>query len=150
MPNEFDVYGNYVVNLHVYDMRSRSPTPTYKQPLYGCQPDEPPASLATSNKRNHIYVVVVCVLLFMYAVLHCLYSDGNIITTTAIITDWLNRWALFWVFIFGIIFLDTLKASNSRAFIGQLLTYAKYYASFVYHSFSLKPRHATLPMSGKT
>ena len=39
--SEFDVYKNYVDYLHVYHMRSSSPTPTYKQQLYGCQPDEP-------------------------------------------------------------------------------------------------------------
>ena len=63
-------------------MRSCSPTPTYKQPLYGCQPDEPQASLATTNRCNHVYVVLFFILLFMYAVIHCLYSVGNKITTT--------------------------------------------------------------------
>ena len=80
--SEFYVYENYVVYLHVYHVRSCSPTPTYKQPLYGCQPDEPQASLATTNRCNHVYVVLFFILLFMYAVIHCLYSVGNKITTT--------------------------------------------------------------------
>ena len=82
--SEFYVYENYVVYLHVYHVRSCSPTPTYKQPLYGCQPDEPQASLATTNRCNHVYVVLFFILLFMYAVIHCLYSVGNKITTTTI------------------------------------------------------------------
>ena len=51
----------------------------------GCQPDEPQASLATTNRCNHVCVVLVFVLLFMYAVLHCLYAvgNGNKITTTS-------------------------------------------------------------------
>ena len=80
--SEFYVYENYVVYVHVYHVRSCSPTPTYKQPLYGCQPDEPQASLATTNRCNHVYVVLFFILLFMYAVKHCLYSVGNKITTT--------------------------------------------------------------------
>ena len=55
---EFYVYGNYVVYLHVYHVRSCYPTPAYKQPLYGCQPDEPQASLATTNRYNHVYIVM--------------------------------------------------------------------------------------------
>ena len=82
--SEFYVYENYVVYLHVYHVRSCSPTPTYKQPLYGCQPDEPQASLATTNRCNHVYVVLFFILLFMYAVINCLYSVGNKITTTTI------------------------------------------------------------------
>ena len=81
---EFYVYENYVVYLHVYHVRSCSPTPTYKQPLYRCQPDELQASLATTNRYNHVYVVLFFTLLFMYAVIHCLYSVGNKITTTTI------------------------------------------------------------------
>ena len=38
------------------------PTPTYKQPLYGCQPDEPQASLATTNRCSHVYVVLFIIL----------------------------------------------------------------------------------------
>ena len=68
----------------LYHVRSCSPIPTYKQPLHGCQPDEPQASLATNNRCNLIYVVVVLVLLFMYALLHCLYSVGVKITTTTV------------------------------------------------------------------
>ena len=50
----------------------------------GCQPDEPQASLATTNRCNHVHVVLDVVLLFMYAVLYCLYSVTveNKITTT--------------------------------------------------------------------
>ena len=80
--SEFYVYENYVVYLHVYHVRFCSPTPTYKQPLYGCHPDEPQASLATTNRCNHVYVILFFILLFMYAVIHCLYSVGNQITTT--------------------------------------------------------------------
>ena len=47
-----------------------------------CQPDEPQASLATTNRCNHVYVVLFFILLFMSAVIHCLYSVGNKITTT--------------------------------------------------------------------
>ena len=84
--SQFYVYENYVVYLHVYHVRSCSPTPTYKQPLYGCQPDEPQASLATINICNHVYVVLFFILLFMYAVIHYLYSVGNKITTTTTTT----------------------------------------------------------------
>ena len=80
--SEFYVYENYVVYLHVYHVGSYSLTPTYKQPLYGCQPDEPQASLATTNRCNRVYVVLFFILLLMYAVIHCLYSVGNKITTT--------------------------------------------------------------------
>ena len=79
---EFDVYQNYVVYLHVNHVRSCSPTPTYKQPLYGCQPDEPQASLTNTNRCNHVYVVLFIILLFMYAVIHCLYFVGNKLTTS--------------------------------------------------------------------
>ena len=48
----------------------------------GCQPDEPKASLATTNRCNDVYVVLFFILLFMYAVIHCVYSVGNKITTT--------------------------------------------------------------------
>ena len=88
--SEFYVYENYVVYLHVYHVRSCCPTPTYKQPLYGCQPDEPQASLATTNRCNHVYVVLFFILLFMYAVIHCLYSVGNKITTTIFLPDPMN------------------------------------------------------------
>ena len=67
----------------------RGPAPNYKQPLYhvyGCQPDEPQASLATTNRCNHVYLVLLFVLSFMYAVLHYLYSVGNKITTTTTTT----------------------------------------------------------------
>ena len=87
--NEFYVYENYVVYLHVYHVRSYSPTPTYKQTLYGCQPYQPQASLATTNRYNHVYVVLFFILLFMYAVIHCLYSIGNKITTTTTIKTFL-------------------------------------------------------------
>ena len=53
---------------------------------YVCQPDELQASLATTDRYNHVYVVLFFVLLFMYAVLHYLYSVGNIITTTTTMT----------------------------------------------------------------
>ena len=49
---------------------------------YVCQPDEPQASLATTNRCNDVYVVLFFILLFMYAVIQCLYSVGNKITTT--------------------------------------------------------------------
>ena len=94
------VYENYVGYLHVYHVRSCSPTPTYKQPLYGCQPDEPQASLATTNRCNHVYVVLFLILLFMYAVIHCLYSVGIKITTTTYVKYW---WIVITVFSDGII-----------------------------------------------
>ena len=54
----------------------------YQPDEQGCQPDEPQASLATTNRCNHVYVVLFFLLLFMYVVIHCLYSVGNKITTT--------------------------------------------------------------------
>ena len=77
--SEFYVYENYVVYLHV---RSCSPyshlqTITIWLPGRWAQ-----ASLATTNRCNHVYVVLFFILLFMYAVIHCLYSVGNKITTT--------------------------------------------------------------------
>ena len=98
-------YENYVVYLHVYHVRSCSPTPTYKQPLYGCQPDEPQASLATTNRCNHVYVVLFFILLFMYAVIHGLYSVGNKITTTTT-TCWSSRQSATWPLLAE--FVDTL------------------------------------------
>ena len=49
---------------------------------FGCQPSEPQASLVTTNRIINVYDFLSVVLLFMYAVLHCLYSVGNKITTT--------------------------------------------------------------------
>ena len=79
--SEFYVYENYVVYLHVYHVRSCSPyshlqTITIWLPARWAQ-----ASLATTNRCNHVYVVLFFILLFMYAVIHCLYSVGNKITT---------------------------------------------------------------------
>ena len=75
-------------NFISYHLMSCSPTPTYKQPLYGCQPDEPQASLATTDRRRiNVYIVLLFVLLFMYAVLHCLYSVGNKIASTTTTTS---------------------------------------------------------------
>ena len=51
---------------------------------HGCQPDEPQASLATTNRCNHVYIVLFFILLFMYAVIHCLYSVWNNITITTL------------------------------------------------------------------
>ena len=81
--NEFNVHESYVVYLHFYHMKSCSPTPTSKWLFYGCQPDQSQASLATTNWCNHVYVVLFFILLFMYAILHCLYPVGNKITTTS-------------------------------------------------------------------
>ena len=50
--------------------------------ICGCQPNEPQASLTTTNICNHVYVVLFLYCYFMYAVIHCLYSVGNKITTT--------------------------------------------------------------------
>ena len=52
--------------------------------IFGCQPDEPLASLVTTNRITNDYGFIVCILLFMYSVLHCLYSVGNNFATTTI------------------------------------------------------------------
>ena len=49
--------------------------------MLGCQPDEPLASLVTTNRIINVYGFLLMMLL-MYAVLHCLHSVGNKITTT--------------------------------------------------------------------
>ena len=49
---------------------------------FGCQPDEPLASLVTTNRIINVYGFLVFMMLFAYSVLHCLYSVGNKITTT--------------------------------------------------------------------
>ena len=54
---------------------------------FGCQPDEPLASLATTNIIINVYGSLVVLLLPMYVVLHCLYcclSWGSISSTCAI------------------------------------------------------------------
>ena len=59
-----------------------SPTPTHKQPFFFCcQPDEPQGFPATTNRSINVNYVPVLILLFMYAVSHCLYSVGSEITT---------------------------------------------------------------------
>ena len=51
--------------------------------FFGCQPDEPLASLVTTNRIINVYGFIVVIMLLMYSVLHCLYFVGNkIITTT--------------------------------------------------------------------
>ena len=48
----------------------------------GCQPNEPPATLVTTNRNINIYGFLVVIMLLMYSALHCLYSVGDRITTT--------------------------------------------------------------------
>ena len=48
----------------------------------GCQPDEPLASLVTTNKIVNVYGFLVVILLPMYAILHCLYFVGSKSITT--------------------------------------------------------------------
>ena len=105
---EFYVYENYVVYLRVYHVRSCSPTPTYKHPLGGCQPDEPQASLATTNRCNHVYVVLFFILLFMYAVIHCFYSVGNKIITI-IISSPIAEYVIVWC---GILFIWSVSSGG--------------------------------------
>ena len=52
----------------------------------GCQPDEPLASLATTNRITNVYGFLCVIMLLMYSVLRCLYSVGNKITTTTTAT----------------------------------------------------------------
>ena len=47
----------------------------------GCQADGPLASLVTTNRISNVYGFWVVIMLLIYSVLHCLYSDGNEITT---------------------------------------------------------------------
>ena len=70
----------------MFTMWGPAPLLPHTKKHYGYQPDEPNASLATTNRCNQVYVVLVFVLLFMYAVQLCLYSIGNEITTTTTIT----------------------------------------------------------------
>ena len=63
----------------------------------GCQPDEPLASLVTTNRIINVCGFLVITMLPMYAVPHCLYSVGNWITTTT------NRWDI-WIKIPGLYF----------------------------------------------
>ena len=49
---------------------------------FGCQSDEPRASLVTTNRIINVYGFLVVI---TYAVLHCLYSIGNKITTATTI-----------------------------------------------------------------
>ena len=52
---------------------------------FGCQPDEPLASLVTTNRIINVYGFIVVMMLLIYFVLHCLYSVGNKITTTKLL-----------------------------------------------------------------
>ena len=45
-----------------------------------CQPNEPLASLVTTNRIINVYGFIVVIMLLMYSVLHCMYSVGNKIT----------------------------------------------------------------------
>ena len=99
--SEFYIYEYYVVYLHV---RSCSPyshlqTITIWLPARWAQ-----ASLATTNRCNHVYVVLFFILLFMYAVIHCLYSVGNKITTTTTIVLW------------GVLLISSSECVVSRVF----------------------------------
>ena len=57
-------------------------------PRYGCQPDEPQASLATDNRCNHVYVVLFFILLFMYAVIHCTMLGIKLLLLLLLRSDW--------------------------------------------------------------
>ena len=84
---------NYTVELHIYPVRSCSPSLTHKIKFYfGCQPDEPLASLVTTNRIINVYVFLVVIMLLMYSVLHCLYSVGNKTTTTITTTTTTTTW----------------------------------------------------------
>ena len=48
-----------------------------KRRSHSCQPDEPLASLVTTNRIINIYDFLVVTIIIVYAVLHCLYSVGN-------------------------------------------------------------------------
>ena len=50
--------------------------------IFGCQPDEHLASLMTTNRIISVYCFLGVILFLMYVDLHCLYSIGNIISTT--------------------------------------------------------------------
>ena len=52
-----------------------------------CQPDEPLASLVTTNRIINVYGFLAVIMLLMYSFLHCLYTAGNKITTTTIFFD---------------------------------------------------------------
>ena len=53
----------------------------------GCQPDEPLASLVTTNRIINVYGFLVVIMVLVYSVLHYLYSVGNKITTTTMTAD---------------------------------------------------------------
>ena len=57
----------------------------------GRQPDEPLASLVTTNRIINVYGFLVVVMLLSYYIHHCLYCVGNKITTTATTT---TSWTL--------------------------------------------------------
>ena len=54
--------------------------------LFGCQPDEPLASLVTTNSIINVNGFLVVIMLLMYSVLHCLYSVEYKSTTTTTTT----------------------------------------------------------------
>ena len=56
---------------------------------FGCQPDEPLASLVTTNRIINVYRFLAVIMLLVYAVLHCLYSVRNKITTST--TLYMNK-----------------------------------------------------------
>ena len=51
----------------------------------GCQPDDPLPSLVTINRIINVYDFLVVIMLFLYFVLHCLYSAENKITTVKLL-----------------------------------------------------------------
>ena len=65
------------MNNHIHDFLLDVHT------LIVCQPDEPLSSLVTTNRIFNVYGFIVVIMLPMYSILHCLYSVGNKITTTA-------------------------------------------------------------------
>ena len=52
-----------------------------KHIYFGCQPDEPLASLVITNRIFNVNSFLVFIMLLMYSVLRCLYFIGNKITT---------------------------------------------------------------------
>ena len=56
-------------------------------PLFGCQTDESPASLVTTDRIIYVYGFLVVMMLLVYSVLHCLYSVGNKIIIITLARD---------------------------------------------------------------
>ena len=86
------------VNLSNFNfMIYRSQTYIYMH--IGCQPDEPLASVVTTNRIFNVHIFLVVTMFLLYSFLHCLYSVGNKITIYIYVSVIFNVYGFLFVII---------------------------------------------------